>query len=195
MKNGNAKIFYRLFSFLSDFTNGFKPFVKYKLIPGSLLIGLTVTSCKTKSNPNTTTSEEEHKQISLCYDIVGVDNEGVIDIGSIIEEKDKVYMNVEQPPQFPGGERELMKYIRDNLLQTFGTVHGLSGYERVVVRFVVNKQGEVANVEVLQNRGVDAACERVAIRIVESMPQWTPGKQNGEAVNVYYTLPVIFKLY
>ena len=185
------KIFYRLFSFLGDFTNGFKPFVKYKLILGSLLIGLTATSCKPKQTPETATIEEPTpEEIGICYKGVILDEDEKEK--EVEEDENKIYVVVEEQPQFPGGEKELFKYIRDNLLQTFGTVHGMSG--SVVVRFVVNKQGEVTNVEVLQNRGVDAACEKEAIRIIESMPLWIPGKQNGIAVNVYYILPVVFKL-
>ena len=211
MKKNSIKTLYRLFSFLSDFTNGFKPFVKYKLILGSLLIGLTATSCKPKSAENTITKENEPEELSykkdsvqerettpeeigICYKGVILDDDEDEKEKEVEEDENKIYLVVEEPPQFPGGEKELMKYIKDNLrypiISQENKVEG-----RVLVRFVVNKKGDVFGVEILQNRGADAACEKEAIRIVKSIPQrWIPAKQNGEAVNVYFVIPVDFSL-
>ena len=144
------------------------------------------------------TLQKSEVQISIA-DVVGENVENAIDIADLerdrqfVEDENKIYVGVEEQPQFPGGERELLKYVRDNLkYPTISQENNIQG--TVVIRFVVNKQGEVSNVEVLQNRGADAACEREAIRVVQSMPRWIAGKQNGVPVNVYYTLPIVYRL-
>lgn len=112
-------------------------------------------------------------------------------ISEPVEKEEKPYNSVEQMPQFPGGDVELMKYIRDNLkYPIIAQENGIQG--RVVVRFVVSKTGEIKDVKVL--RGVDASCDKEAARVISSMPRWIPGKQNGNSVAVYYTVPVVFKL-
>ena len=142
------------------------------------------------------TLQKSDVQISIA-DIVGEDVEDAIDIADLerdrllAEEENKIYVGVEVQPQFPGGETELMKYIRDNLkYPTIAQENNEQG--RVVIQFVVNKKGEVSNVIVL--RGLSAACDKEAIRVVQSMPKWIAGKQNGVPVNVYYTLPIVYKL-
>ncbi|MDR0505800.1 MAG: energy transducer TonB [Dysgonamonadaceae bacterium] len=107
------------------------------------------------------------------------------------EEKPKIFDHVEVPPQFPGGERELMKYLSENIhYPTIAAEQGIQG--RVVLRFVVTPDGTVGNVEVL--RSLDPSCDKEAVRVVKNMPKWSPGKQNGNSVYVYYNLPVSFKL-
>ena len=84
-----------------------------------------------------------------------------------------------------------MKYISSNLnYPTVAAENGIQG--RVILRFVVSKTGEIGNIQVL--RSPDPSLEKEAIRVVKSMPQWIPGKQNGVSVPVYFTLPVTFKL-
>ena len=112
-------------------------------------------------------------------------------IKPVVEEDNKVWEIVEQKPQFPGGEAALMKYIRDNMqYPSIAQENGIQG--RVVVRFVVSKDGSVRDVTVM--RGVDPSLDKEAIRVVKSLPNFIPGKQNGHAVNVYYILPVSFRL-
>ncbi|MCP9611567.1 energy transducer TonB [Coprobacter tertius] len=107
------------------------------------------------------------------------------------EEVQKPYTAVEQMPQFPGGEAELMAYIQKNLkYPVIAAENGIQG--RVVVRFVVAKSGEIQDVTVI--RGIDASCDKEAVRVIKSMPRWIPGKQNGNTVPVYFTVPVLFKL-
>ncbi len=107
------------------------------------------------------------------------------------EEETKIFDVVEEMPMFPGGEGALMEYLQKNLrYPAVASENGIEG--RVIVRFVVGKDGSVSNVTVA--RGVDPSLDKEAVRVVESMPKWTPGKQNGQAVNVFYTLPVTFKL-
>ena len=108
-----------------------------------------------------------------------------------VKEPEKVFTAVEQMPQFPGGEAELMKYLSKNIkYPTMAMENNIQG--RVVVQFVVTKTGSIGEVKVV--RSVDRDLDREAIRVCKSLPKFTPGKMNGQAVNVWYTLPVNFKL-
>jgi TonB family protein len=106
--------------------------------------------------------------------------------------------DVEQMPQFPGGEIALMKYIDSHInYPPEAAKNNVKG--KVVVQFVVKKDGSIGEVKVL--RSVDKDLDKEAIRVVKSLPKFTPGGQpkfthgqNGQAVNVWYTLPVTFKL-
>lgn len=94
-------------------------------------------------------------------------------------------------PQFPGGEQDLMRYISQNLkYPVVDQENGIQG--RVIIRFVVSKTGAIEKVEVL--RGVSPSMNREATRVVESMPKWIPGRQNGQPVAVFFTLPIHFQL-
>ena len=133
---------------------------------------------------------------------------------------DKVFVICEQMPQFPGGEAELMQFIARNIKYPETAIeNGVQG--RVLVRFIVEKDGSLTNPEVLasspgigetipievtaymgdkerqdaevHNAGVKALNEE-AIRVVNAMPRWSPGKQGGKAVRCYYTLPVTYRL-
>jgi protein TonB len=98
----------------------------------------------------------------------------------------------EIPASFPGGEKELMKWLSGNLVYPVLAIEkGMEG--QVIVRFVVGPDGSVGNVEILR-RSVDPSLDKEAVRVVKKMPKWLPGKQNGKAVYAYYTLPVRFKL-
>lgn len=102
-----------------------------------------------------------------------------------------IYRGVEYMPLFPGGDSELMKFIADNIVYPkIAAENGIEG--RVTVQFVVLETGEIANIEVLQK--LDPALDKEAVRVVSTMPKWEPGKQNGKAVPVYYTVPIIFRL-
>jgi len=107
------------------------------------------------------------------------------------EEENKVYEVVEQQPSFPGGAGALNSWLRDNLrYPVVAQENGISG--KVIVQFVVGKDGSISGAKVV--RGVDPSLDKEALRVVGSMPKWTPGKQNGASVNVRYTLPVVFRL-
>ena len=106
-------------------------------------------------------------------------------------EETKVFTVVEQMPMFPGGDAALMSYLANNIhYPTVAAENGVQG--RVVVGFVVERDGSITDVSVL--RGVDPSLDREAMRVVKSMPRWTPGKQNGSAVRVKYQVPVAFRL-
>ena len=105
--------------------------------------------------------------------------------------ENKPFATVEQMPQFPGGESEMQKFISENLkYPETAQKEGIQG--RVTVRFVVEKTGAISNVTLM--RGIDPDCDKEAIRMIKSMPNWKPGKMKGIEVPVYFTLPIIFKL-
>lgn len=107
------------------------------------------------------------------------------------EVKEEVFRSVEQMPQFPGGEQALMKYLQSHInYPPMAAENNVQG--RVVVQFVVDKTGKVGEVKVV--RSVDKDLDKEAVRVCKSLPKFTPGRQNGQAVSVWYTLPVTFKL-
>ena len=105
--------------------------------------------------------------------------------------EEEIFVAVEQQPEFPGGTAALMKWLASNVrYPQMALENGISG--RVIVKFVVEKDGSVSGVTLV--RGVDKDLDREAIRVVKSMPKWQPGKNNGQAVRCYFNLPVNFKL-
>lgn len=131
-------------------------------------------------------------------------DEGTDDISKITEQKveiiqekpvekkaEKVFTHVEQMPQFPGGDAELYKFISNNLnYPAMAIENNVQG--RVIVQFVVTADGSIGNVKVV--RSVDRDLDNEAMRVCKKLPKFIPGKQNGQPVNVWYTLPVTFKL-
>jgi protein TonB len=107
------------------------------------------------------------------------------------EEETKVFDVVEQMPSFPGGPSALMQYLNSNIkYPVVAEENGVQG--RVVCTFVVEKDGSITDVRVVKS--VDPSLDKEAVRVVKSMPKWIPGKQNGSAVRVKYTVPVTFRL-
>ena len=106
-------------------------------------------------------------------------------------EENKVFDVVEQMPSFPGGMGALMSWLSQNIkYPVIAAENGVHG--RVIVQFVVEKDGSITDVKVAKS--VDPSLDKEAARVVSAMPKWTPGKQNGSAVRVKYTVPVTFKL-
>jgi len=102
-----------------------------------------------------------------------------------------VFTVVEQNPQFPGGDGELLKYISSHIVYPAVPLqNGVQG--KVMIRFVVTKTGLVDNIEII--RSLDPACDKEAIRVIKTLPKFIPGKQNGKNVAVWYNLPITFKL-
>ena len=107
------------------------------------------------------------------------------------EEETKVFDVVEQMPSFPGGPSALMQYLNSNIkYPVVAEENGVQG--RVVCTFVVEKDGSITDVRVVKS--VDPSLDKEAARVVKGMPKWIPGKQNGSAVRVKYTVPVTFRL-
>ena len=140
---------------------------------------------------------ESKVQISIAT-VDGVDDPDAVDIAELQEHKvivaekePEVYMNVEQMPQFPGGDRELLNFLHSNIrYPQIALENGIQG--RVVLKFVVNTDGSVGDISILQ--GIDRTLNEEAIRVVKTMPKWSPGRQNGRAVRVFYTVPIDFRI-
>ena len=108
-----------------------------------------------------------------------------------VVEEPQVFFIVEDMPEFPGGELALRKYIAENVrYPEMAKENDIQG--TVYVRFVVDTDGSVKNVEVI--RGVDQLLDKEAIRVVQSLPKWKPGKQRGKAVKVSHSVPIKFAL-
>ncbi len=107
------------------------------------------------------------------------------------EDEQQVFVIVEDMPEFPGGDIELQKWIaRAVKYPVIAQENGITG--RVYVGFVVNKVGAIENVKIM--RGVDPSLDKEAVRVINKMPKWKPGKQRGKAVKVSYTVPINFQL-
>ena len=117
--------------------------------------------------------------------------EEVIAAPVVEEEQPLNIAMVEQKPEFNGGEAAMYKWLSDNIVYpTIAAEEGVSG--RVVVEFVVGKDGSISDVRVVRPR--HPALDKEAVRVVKAMPAWIPGRNNGQPVKVTYTLPVNFKL-
>jgi periplasmic protein TonB len=104
---------------------------------------------------------------------------------------DEVHDYVEKPPSFPGGEAELLKFLNQNIkYPALAKESNIQG--RVILSFIVNKKGDIEDVKVIKD--INGGCGKEAMRVVNSMPKWNVGEQNGHAVKVRYTLPVLFRL-
>ena len=107
------------------------------------------------------------------------------------EEDVQIFTVVENDPEFPGGMEALYKYLRENIkYPQLARDNNITG--KVYVTFVVERDGSIANPRVLKDIG--GGCGAEAIRVVKSMPKWTPGKQRGKSVRVQFNLPVSFNL-
>ena len=102
-----------------------------------------------------------------------------------------VYRSVEQMPEFPGGAAALMRYLQSHInYPPMAAQNNIGG--RVVVQFIIDETGQVGEVKVV--RSVNEEIDAEAVRVIKSLPKFEPGRQDGEAVSVWYTLPVSFKL-
>ena len=105
--------------------------------------------------------------------------------------KSTVYRSVEQMPRFPGGETALVKYLESHInYPPEAAKNRIEGH--VIVQFVVNNDGSIGEVKVV--RSLEKDLDKEAIRVIKSLPKFTPGRQDGKEVSVWYTLPVKFKL-
>ncbi len=132
---------------------------------------------------NINTEDDKNKEVVISAPVTSA---------PIQEEEDQVvFQVVEKMPAFPGGDAALFKFLGDNVkYPVIAQENGVQG--RVICQFVVNKDGSIVDVEVV--RSVDPSLDKEAIRVIKSMPKWSPGQQRGKPVRVKYTLPVNFKL-
>lgn len=107
------------------------------------------------------------------------------------KKNDMVFDVVEVMPQFPGGQIAMLQYIMKNIKYPEQAMkEGIQG--RVAVSFIVEKDGSISNVRPIHS--VHPLLNKEAVRVVKSMPKWSPGKQNGKPVRVRFNVPVMFKL-
>ena len=147
-------------------------------------------------------TQEELTQTETAFGVKDFD-EGTDDVTVVreiknevvVEEKkpepEKIFTAVEESPKFPGGDAEMYKWLSRNIrYPEMAAQNNIQG--RVTVQFVVEKNGSIGEVKVV--RGKDPDLDKEAVRVVKSMPAFIPGKMNGQAVRVWYTLPINFKL-
>ena len=104
---------------------------------------------------------------------------------------DKVLEKAEVMPQFPGGDQAMMKFVSENVqYPEEAKEKEISG--RVMVGFIVEKDGSISDVKVV--KGIGGGCNEEAVRVVKAMPKWKPGKEKGKPVRVHFTMPFTFKL-
>lgn len=134
----------------------------------------------------------------LKIDDSEADDNTIIDVAPVVvqkdeevDEEDKVFVIVEEMPEFPGGDLARAKWLQANLnYPAIAQENGIQG--KVYVTFVVGKDGTISNATVV--RGVDASLDKEALRVVNKMPPWKPGMQRGKPVNVSFTVPINFVL-
>lgn len=120
-----------------------------------------------------------------------VDLSGLEDGSGDVIGEEQVFLAVEQPPEFPGGESALIEYIGKNTkYPAIARENNIEG--RVFISFVVEKDGNISDVKVV--RRIGGGCDEEAERVIKSLPKFTPGKQNGRPVRVQFNVPVNFKL-
>ena len=139
------------------------------------------------SGPETSTSDEQNTAVGTF-----TPDEQNTAVGTFTPvSEDKVFDVVEQMPEYPGGMEKLFEYLSQNIRYPKEAMEkDIQG--RVIVTFVVKKDGSISDASVV--RSVDPLLDEEGLRVISAMPNWTPGMQNGEAVNVKYTVPISFHL-
>jgi TonB family protein len=134
---------------------------------------------------------KEFEKMRSKNNIIKVDSSTQSQTATEIKVEGPIYKVVEQLPVFQGGETALSQFIEKNIkYPPIAKEIGIQG--KVIIRFVITKTGETTNVEIV--RSLDPSCDKEAVRLAKSFPDWIPGKLKGENVAVYYTLTIPFKL-
>ena len=145
-------------------------------------------------------SPDKIASISVLKDKAAIDvygqeaKDGVVEITlkeNIVSGNGEVFINVEEQPQFPGGAPKLLEYLSQNIRYPKEAMEA-DKQGRVIVSFVIRKDGSISDAKVV--KPVDPLLDAEALRVVNTMPNWTPGKQSGKAVNVKYSVPITFRL-
>jgi periplasmic protein TonB len=143
-------------------------------------------------------SLNEAKIAISVADVKGTDEDNGVDIASLDEnqaitqeDETKVFEIVQQMPEFPGGENALVKWINEHIKYPYlAAENGIEG--KVYVQFVVDKDGNISNARIA--RSIAPSLDQEALRVVNNLPRWNPGKQSGQPVRVSYTIPINFVL-
>jgi len=244
---------FRLFAYLADKSGGWRVFVRPKLLLGSLIVGLGLTACGTKTekkptekkttsnsskkeipktdsipdNKNNSTPDQlvkcytvpviikdkvENKsskadtskvysenskdsiQVAFCYGIDDPKGEDIADKFASLHQatdSDKIYEVVDQMPEFPGGNDSLLLHIVKSIKYPSNeSLQNIQG--KIVCRCVINKNGSVSDIEII--RSLHPVFDAEAIRVIKTLPNFIPGKQNGKLVRTYYVIPIILRL-
>jgi TonB family protein len=164
----------------------------FLVVIGFLLLACTLKTKNPKTNKSDTkTKKKDSSQFNSASNVVGVEdgdvNPGKIDTASYIFESN----DVEQIPEFPGGEKKLLEFISKHLKYPV-IAQDIDLQGKVICRIIVSKTGKIRKPEVV--RSLDRVCDNEALRVLNTLPRFKPGKLKGKNVNVWYTIPVIFKL-
>lgn len=153
--------------------------------PVSVWMTLPVVFKIPEENPSLVEDYREQETEEICSPSdIHADNEPD-------NKSEHIFYEAEQDPQFPGGLPGLMNFINDNLrYPAYAKANDIQG--RVVVQFVVKKDGSIGQVKVIRKKNPDLDAE--AVRVVKTLPKFIPGKMNGKPVNVWFTLPIMFKI-
>ncbi|MBR3455561.1 MAG: energy transducer TonB [Bacteroidaceae bacterium] len=144
-----------------------------------IMLTCILASCKEKQKEQ---KEQVNTETTQTQEPKAVEDE---------KEDNEVYQVVDQMPEFPGGMEALEAFIKENIhYPDSAKNNNMQG--RVIVSFVVNKDGSIADPVVI--RSADHIFDDEAITVIRSMPKWIPGKMNGETVRVQFTVPVTFRL-
>ena len=154
---------------------------------------LLAAACAGNQKQDTTEGGAMDEVAVVGYGVDSVEKQPAANMDVTAEDliQGEIYDMVEVAPQFPGGTKELMAWLGKNIRYPVAAQEaGKQG--RVILQFVITKEGKVADIKIM--RGVSPELDEEAVRVVKAMPAWTPGKHDGQAVNVRYTLPVTFRL-
>ncbi|MBQ3243837.1 MAG: energy transducer TonB [Bacteroidaceae bacterium] len=141
-------------------------------------------------------SEEEESDLVAPEDMSAWDDYADVEYAEVIElegeEEEEIFWAVEQQASFPGGIQKMYEFLRDNIKYPAVSLNNNS-QGTTLLRFVVQKDGRIVNINVIKSSG-DVFLDNEAVRVVSSMPKWTPAKQNGRNVSSWYNLPIKFSL-
>ena len=176
-----------------QYLSGVQSYLQVETNQGTKIEGLVFCAIKDENLLTTVAlwySDEAKEELRLIVNSTRLGKEALANEKE--EEDEVVFIIVETMPEFPGGQQALFKFLSENVkYPTIAYENGIEG--RVICQFVVEKDGTIANVEVVQSGG-DVSLDKEAVRVLKSMPRWKPGKQKGKPVRVKYTVPVNFQI-
>lgn len=183
----------RISMMLKKKSNRWQPLKILYVVPLTVLLAFGLGCSDAKTDKVISSEETQDELVVVGYNTYDKDISGFEEapLEEMMPVKTEVYTVVEKMPSFPGGTEGLMKYLAQNIkYPVVAQKEGKQG--RVIVQYIIDADGSIRNVNVV--RSIDTSLDAEAVRVVESMPKWEPGMQNGEKVSVKYTLPVMFKL-
>ena len=164
------------------------PVVAIAALSFSTVENVNASEAETVSKVNEIVSNEASE---FAEKSVNHESSDVKQLLPVADEDEKVYQVVEKTPEFPGGVEAMIKYLSENIkYPEDAKAAGKEG--RAFISFVVKKDGSINDVTLLRGTGVESL-DNEAMRVISSMPNWNPGMQGGKAVNVKYTIPIVFK--